>query len=177
MRPTTTLLASLLVLAASCGGGGSDPATQVDAGYSSLSSGDASAALSSFDGALSGMEASDPKFLEAKVGQCQALSHVDPAKARTELLSLAKESGVTAKDYSMVVTEMVSAATSQAATDQKAATATIGEAVAILTQGKQTFPEYDKWDALIRKTGDKAATLGSADALESLKGLGYVGGD
>ena len=75
------------------------------------------------------------------------------------------------------MTEIISAATAQASSDSDAANVTIGEAVAILQAGKDDFPDYDKWDALLKKTGDKAASLGSADALEALKGLGYVGGD
>lgn len=176
MRPPKTALLSLLLGLAACGGG-SDPAAQVDSGYSSLSAGDHAAAVTSFEGALAGLEAGTPQHLDAKLGQIQALCHVDPVRARGELLGLSADSGVQAGDYNKVVTELVAAAQAKAAADQDAAVATINEAVAILTQGKQTFPDYDKWDALIKKTGDRAASLGSGDALEALKGLGYVGGD
>ncbi len=177
MRPKTTPFLSLLLLGLAACGGGSDPAAQVDAGYSALNSGDHAAAISSFEGALGGLEPGTPKHLEAKLGQIQALCHTDPARARGELTGLSKDSGVQAADYNKVVTELVAAAQAKAATSQDEVVATINEAVAILTEGKSTFPDYDKWDALIKKTGDRAASLGSGDALEALKGLGYVGGD
>jgi len=176
MQTKTTLLPLLLLGLAACGGA-TDPATQVDAGYSALSAGDHAAAVTSFEGALAGLEAGTPQHLDAKLGQIQALCYTDPGSASQELLGLSKDSGVKAGDYNKVVTELVAAAQAKAATDTDQASATINEAVAILTKGKETFPDYDKWDALIKKTGDRAASLGSGDALEALKGLGYVGGD
>ncbi|MFT7670850.1 MAG: hypothetical protein ACI8X5_003563 [Planctomycetota bacterium] len=178
MRPilSATLASLLLLVPASCGGSANSGAS-VEAGYSSLSSGSYSEALGSFDTALDGLTTSDPKFLEAKLGQLQAQCHVDAVKAKTDLFALGTDSGVTAKDYSMVATELLTAATAKASSDQDAASEAIGEGIAVLAKGKETFPDYSKWDAKITQFGDKAATLGSADALEALKGLGYVGGD
>jgi len=176
MRPFKSLLATtLLLLIASCGG--STPADSVNAGFTSLNEGSHSEALGSFNAALAGMETSDPKFTEAKVGQIRAQSYIDPAKAKADLLGLDKASGVTAKDYNQIVTDFVASATAGASKDEKAAQNTIGYAVEILTSGKQSFPEYTKWDGLIKRAGDTAKSLGAAGALDSLKGLGYVGGD
>ena len=174
--PLVSLATLLLLLCTACGGQAS-PTESVDAGYSALNSGDYGSALASFQEALAGMAPSDEGYLSANLGYIQAQCHIDAAQAKADLLSMSKDSGVRASDYSMVVTEIISAATAQASSDSDAANVTIGEAVAILQAGKDDFPDYDKWDALLKKTGDKAASLGSADALEALKGLGYVGGD
>lgn len=177
MRPSSACLAALLLLLSTACGGETSATDSTDAGYSSLNSGSYDDAARSFESALAGLKAGDEGYLSAKLGWVQAQCHLDAGKAKTELLGLSKDSGVKASDYSMVVTEIISAATSQAANDADGASATIENAIAILEQGKKDFPDYDKWDALIKKTGDKAVSLGSADALEALKGLGYVGGD
>jgi hypothetical protein len=179
MRSTCALLASLLLIAASsCGGSAATPNEAVDAGYSSFNAGDYSSGLASFDAALGMLTPDDPKFVEAKLGQLQCLAHTDAKKAKTELLAQPKDGAFGAKDYNVLVTEMIASATAQAqAGDTDAAGATIGEAVALLTDGKPKFPDYTKWDALIKKTGDKVKTLGNEDAMAALKGLGYVGGD
>jgi len=172
MRPCQTLFAApLLLLFAACGGETS-AADAVDAGYSSLNGGSYTEAVSSFDSALEGLGADSDQYLSAKVGRILAQCHLDAGKAREELLAMPKDSGVGAKDYSEVVAELTSAA--------KAAGADGGgeimnEAVAILEAGKTEFPDYDKWDALLKRTGDEAASLGSADVMEKLKGLGYIG--
>lgn len=177
MRPTRACLAALLLLLPTACGGEVSSADAVDAGYSSLNAGSYTEAMESFDSALTGLSSTDDGYLSAKLGHIQAQCHVDPTKAKDALLGLDKASGVKASDYSMIVSEFISAASSQASDDADGASATMGEAVAILTAGKEAFPEYTKWDALLKKAGDKAASLGSADALEALKGLGYVGGD
>lgn len=180
MRLRPSLLASLLVLAASCGSS-SDPGASVEAGYNALNSGDPGAALSDFDAALAEIPASDPRFLEAKLGQLRAQCYVDPAKAKADFLGLASSSGLQAKDYRMVVTDLVTSATNKAKTgnaaDTDSAKATITSAVEILQAGKDAYPQDDKWEVLIKKVGDKASSLGAADALAGLSGLGYVGGD
>jgi hypothetical protein len=180
MHLRSSLLASLLVLAASCGGS-SDPGTSVEAGYNALNSGDHSAALSDFDAALAEIPATDPRYLEAKLGQLRAQCYVDPAKAKADFLSLAGSSSLQAKDYRMIVTDLVTSATNKAksgnAADTDVAKATITSAVGILQAGADAFPQDDKWAVLIKKVGDKASSLGASDALAGLSGLGYVGGD
>jgi hypothetical protein len=176
MRSLRPLLASsLLLFTWACGG--SDPSEEIDSGYSSLSSGAHSEALASFQSALANMTATDGKFLEAKVGELSALCYIDAQKAREGLVSLGMEAGVQPAHFRTLVDELVAAATKLASTSADDAGHTINEAVAILTHGKETFPGYEKWDALINKVGDKAKALGNADALATLKGLGYVGDD
>jgi hypothetical protein len=179
MRPSHLLAAALLLLTTSaCGDSTANPGASIDEGYSSLNSGSYAQAVSSFQSALAGLAEGDKKYLEAKLGELRAQCYIDASKARAGLLALSKTAGVEAGHYSMVVTDLVSAATKQAADNAKAAaSATIGEAVAILEAGQQKFPDYDKWKGLLNKVGDKATTLGSADSLEALRGLGYVGGD
>lgn len=180
MRSTSALFASLLLLAASsCGGGApAGPNAALDAGYSSYTAGDYSDALASYESALGQLEPGDAKYVEAKMGQLQALAYTDAERAKSELLAVSKDSGIEAKDYNVIVTDLGAAASAQAQSgDTDTAGKTIGVAVAILTEGKTTFPDYPKWDALIAKTGDKAMNLGSDDAMAALKGLGYVGGD
>jgi len=178
MRPLRLLCAALLLLgAASCGSSDASPSEAIDDGYTALSAGSPGDALASFESALAALTEADPSFLEAKIGEIRARCYSDAVQAKTDLLGLSKAAGVEAKHYNQVVTDFVAAATKQASADKDAATATINQAVELLTQGKENFPEYTKWDGLIKKVGDKATALGSADALATLKGLGYVGGD
>ncbi|MCB9914630.1 MAG: hypothetical protein H6828_05705 [Planctomycetes bacterium] len=172
MRPRSSLLLALL-LAASCGSS-SDPQAQVDAGYSALSSGNHAEALSDFDAVL----ANDGGNLDARIGRMRALCYTDAAKAKSEFLDLAKTGKLQAGDFRVQVTDLVTAATAQAQSGAKdAATKTIGEAVEILQAGAKAFPEDPKWAVLTKTVGDKASSLGAADALSNLSGLGYVGGD
>lgn len=174
MRPSQTLLAApLLLLFAACGGETS-AADAVDAGYSSLNGGSYSDAVSSFDSALEGLGADSDQYLSAKVGRIRAMCHLDAAKAREELLAMPADSGVSASDYTEVVGELNGAAQAAGA---ETGGAIMNESVAILETGKTKFPDYAKWDAHLKRTGDLATKLGSADALAKLKGLGYVGGD
>ncbi len=175
-----SLIATLLLGATSCGPS-ADAGSSVDAGYDALSSGDHSSALADFDSALAGMQASDARYLEAKVGQLRAQCYVDPTKAKADLLALGSSSGLKARDYRMIVTDLVTAATARAKggndADTEAAKKTITSAVEILQAGAKAFPDDPKWAVLITKVGDKAASLGASAALEGLSGLGYVGGD
>lgn len=173
MRP---LFASILLLfACACGGSGSDPSDTINAGYSSLNSGSHSEALASFQSALAGMKETDGMFLEAKVGELKALCYLDAAKAKEGLMGLAKSTGVEPSHYRSLVDELVAAAAKQAGSDADAANVTIAQALEILSTGKQTFPEYEKWQALINKVGDKAKAFGNPDTMAALKGLGYIG--
>lgn len=180
MRLRSSLSISLLLLAASCGGS-SDPSASVDAGYDALSANDPSTALSSFDAALAGLAESDPAYVDAKLGQLRAQSYTDPAKAKAGFLALAGSSELKAGNYRTQVTDLVAAATEKAKTgnaaDTEAAKQMISSAVEILTAGSKAFPADTKWAPLIKSVGDKAKSLGAADALAGLSGLGYVGGD
>ena len=179
MRLHPSLLAPLLLFAAaSCGG--SDPGTSIDAGYSALNSATPASALPDFDAALSGMDATHPRYLEAKLGQLRAQCYANPAAAKTGFLTFTKDTPVKAGDYRMLVTDLVTSATSQASgseEDQKEAPQTIAYAVDILKAGKEAHPTDEKWDPLMDIVGKKAEMLGAEDALASLRGLGYVGGD
>lgn len=178
MRLTSVLCTSLLLLAASCGGSDVSANAALDSGYSALSAGDHAAALGHFEGALAGLQPADADFLGAKIGQMQSMAYIDPAKAKALLLAVPKDAGVTAKDYSSLVTDLGNAAQNMAMNEDKdGANDTMSIAISILIEGQTAFPEYDKWDALINKTGDRATKLGSADALSALEGLGYAGDD
>jgi hypothetical protein len=178
MRLTSVLCTTLLLLAASCGGSDVSANAALDSGYGALNGGDHTAALGHFEGALSGLPTTDANYLPAKIGQMQAMAYIDPAKAKATLLAIPSDAGVTAKDYSSLVTDLGSAAEAMAMDkDTDGANNAMAIAISILTEGQSAFPEYANWEALITKTGDRAKKLGSADALSALKGLGYAGDD
>ena len=177
MKLTSLFCTSLLLLAASCGGDAGANAT-LDSGYTSLNSGNHAEALGHFETALGGLTPADEDYLGAKLGQLQAMSFIDAPKTKTTLLAIPTEAGVGPRDYRSIVDELTNSAEAQAkGGDKDKAGATMIVAAEILGEGKTKFPEYDGWDALLKKTGDKATALGSDDALNALTGLGYAGDD
>ncbi len=176
MKLTSLLCTSLLLLATSCGGSEGGANASLDSGYTALNSQDYSAALGHFDTALAGLTAEDENFLGAKLGQLQAMAHIDAAKTKTTFLAVPESAGIGPKDYRSIVTDLSTSAENLAKAEKADdASATMIVAVELLTEGKTRFPDFDGWDQLIDKTGDKASMLGSADALSALKGLGYAG--
>lgn len=177
MKLTSLFCTSLLLFAASCGGDTSANAT-LDSGYTSLNSGNHSEALGHFETALAGLTPADDDYLGAKLGQVQAMAFIDAGKTKTTFLAIPKDAGIGPKDFRSIVTELTNSAEQTAkGGDKDAAGATMIVAAEILGEGKVQYPEYDGWDQLLQKTGDKAKALGSDDALNALTGLGYAGDD
>lgn len=156
-RSTTTLLPCLLLLAA-CGGS-SNP--KKDA-FAALGSGQYSAAVSYFDQALEGLDETDGEYVELVVGKCEALAGTDAGGAKDLFLATAASHELTVRDYSLIVSRLVSAK----AFDQ---------AIDILAQGKQAFPSEEakvqKMADIVAKASEKA---GDTSAMQRLKGLGYL---
>jgi len=159
MRALPLLLACLL---AACGN--DDPKALTAAGTSALNSGDAQKALSSFDRALEHMDASDPDFLRASIGRCQALARTDPARSQADFLELAQAqpSRVREPEYVAVATELASRGA-------------IGPATAVAEAGMKRYPESPEMSALRDRIGDAAKKAGDPESLRKLQGLGYAG--
>jgi hypothetical protein len=161
MKARLTVL--LLALAASCGS--SDPKALTNEGWSALQAGRYQEASKHFDQALSalGDQTSGSDFKRAKMGSIEALAHTDAAGARSRFLEWAAASPtqVTDSDYSKVGDLL-------GGQDVK-------EGIAVLEAGMKAFPESPHLLALRNDLGDRAKASGSSEALQALKGLGYVG--
>lgn len=161
-----SIAACLLAFIASCGGS-SDPRVLTDDGSKALNSGDYSAAAESFDKALSvlGQDTANPEWMRAKLGAIQARTRLDAAKAKQEFLDFAaaSPSKVTAEHYNLIGSKLGDAGH-------------LAEAVAVLQAGMKSNPESVHLQALLTDLGKKAEAGGDAGALDSLRGLGYVGG-
>lgn len=164
IAPSALALSLLLVPLAACSGGGGDPAALTQEGYAALSSSDYGKAADKLDSALDGMQPGDPKHLQAKVGLCRALAHLDPARCADEFDELVREHSdkVQMGDVEVVV---------KALSDSKA----FAEAAEVLTIAKKTFPESPKVAALVNEVGDRAKAAGDTSSNDALKGLGYAG--
>jgi hypothetical protein len=157
------LPALALSLCASCAGA-SDPRALADAGSKALNSGDYSAAAKSYEGALAVLQPSDPEWKRAKMGLVQARARLDAPRAKDEFLEYAKASPsqVSDADFNLVASRLGDAGH-------------LKEAVAVLEAGIAAHSESPHLQALLTDLGKKAESSGDAGALDSLKGLGYVG--
>lgn len=152
-------------LLAACGGSG-DPRTQVDEGSKALNSGDYSTAVERFESALAAMgsDASSPDWLRAELGAAQARVHLDAEQAKEQFLGLASghPSKITPDHFSLIGSRLGDAGH-------------LKEAIAVLEVGLESHPESPHLKALLNELGKKAESSGDSGALDSLKGLGYVG--
>jgi hypothetical protein len=163
MRLLYSLLCALPLLLASCSS--SDPKSMSDAGYAALNKGDAKSALSSFDEALKelGTNTSDPVYLKAALGRCQALAKMGDKRTKDEFLALARArpTQVQVGDFSIVASELCNKHEHMVAID-------------ILEAGKKMFPESPKIHELAKVVVASAKNAGDEAALNKLKGLGYT---
>ena len=157
-----TALAALLCLLAACGGG--DPKEATDRGQAALGSGDGKSALESFEAALACLAPGDPDWLRASVGRCQALARLDPARAKTEFLALARAHPGTVgeQDFAIVVGDLI-------------AHGGILEAIDVVEAGSARFPESPRMLALREQVVAASQRARDPGAMQRLKGLGYVG--
>lgn len=164
MRTSTALLLSLALLLPACGG--SDPAELTHSGNAALGSGDFEGALADFEGALAaiGSDTSHPEYVRAKLGAIEAETKLDPAKAKVDFLKLADAlpERVNDRDFNRIGGRLGDAGH-------------IGEAIALAEAGKERYPDSAHLDTLIERLGDQAKAGGDSEALEALRGLGYVG--
>jgi hypothetical protein len=82
------LALALILFAAGCGD--ADPKSLISDGHASLGAGDANAALEHFQEALGKLGRNDADYLEAKLGEIEALIVLDAKQAKDEFLVLAK---------------------------------------------------------------------------------------
>lgn len=160
MRPL--LLFALLFLAA-CGG--SDPKSLTSEGYTALGKGDAKAALSKFDAALSGLEATHPEYLRAALGRCEALARTDGAGAKKAFLDLVAKvpDKVREDDYGLVCSAMLQGGFTL-------------DAIDVMDSGNKRFPTSAKMKATKDAVVAAANREATPEALRKLDSLGYAGG-
>jgi hypothetical protein len=163
----TLITACALAFFASCAGS-SDPRVLTDEGTKALDSGDYADAAKSFDAAVAalGPDTANPEWLRAKLGAIHARTQLDAGKAKDDFLALAAANPdkITADHFNRVASRL--------GTAKK-----LDEAIAVLDAGKKAFPGTKHLDALGKELVRSAKESGDAAALDSLKGLGYVGGD
>lgn len=166
MKQLLVTLALSLFLLPACGA--SDPRALADEGSTALNSGDYQKAAGLYEKALAalGDDPSNPDWMRCKLGWVQAEARIDGGRAKDEFLKLAaaNPSRVTDKEFNLVGSRLGDAGK-------------LEEAIAVLKAGMEANPESVHLQALMKDLGDRAKSAGSAGALDSLKGLGYVGGD
>ena len=165
MRPPSTpapLLALLLCLCAACGEG--DPKALTDRGTAALGAGRDAEAIESFDRALAGLDPASADWLRASLGRCRALARSQPAKAKGEFLALAKAhpTRVQEQDFGQIVDELVREDA-------------IVEAIDVMDAGIKLHPESPGMQQVRARVLEASQKAQSPEALDKLKGLGYVG--
>jgi len=164
----TTWIACLLLTAlASCS---ADPKSLTDAGYANLGKGQNEAALSEFEQALAeiGSDTTDPNWLRAAIGSCQARAHVDAKRAKEEFLALARTQPgrIVEGDFSLMANEFLRVDTTESRM----------EAIKLMEAGKMMFPESPKLHAIGNAVYTSASRAKDDAVLKELSGLGYTGG-
>lgn len=151
------------LLASACGS--ADPAELVKQGASQLGSGDAKAALASYEKAIDaiGDDQANPNYVRAHRGAAEAMVSTDPEGAKSRFLELARAqpARVTDADYSIFGSK--------------------------LAGQKQFLPAIDVMDAGLKAHSGSphlvafrdqlvrdANSAGDAAAIEKLKNLGYL---
>jgi hypothetical protein len=161
----SSLLPALLLSLCACGGS-KDTRTLIDEGSRALNSGDYAAAARKLDEALVelGTDTSKPDWLRAQLLAVQARIHIDAVKAKDEFLALASAhpSKITPDHFSLIGGRLGDAGH-------------LREAIAVLEAGMAAHSESPHLKALVSELGKKAETSGDSGALDSLKGLGYIG--
>ncbi len=162
MRYATPLLLCALLVLPACSE--TDPKVLTDDGTAALGSGDSAAAAKSFEAALAHMDSKHPDFLRASMGRCQALARQNPMEAKQSFLDLARQHPTLVKeaDYGTIIRALV---------QNRAAS----EAVGIVEAGMKAYPSSTSMAAIRDEVGDAVKASSDPAALDTLKGLGYVG--
>ncbi|NOT32474.1 MAG: hypothetical protein HOP15_18670 [Planctomycetes bacterium] len=161
LRPFAAIALCLLP-----GCGTSDPRALTDAGSKALNSGKYEDAAESYEKALVqlGQDTAHEDWKRAKMGLIQARTRLDAPRAKNEFIEFAKASPsqVTDSDFSMIAGRLGDAGK-------------LEEAIEVLKLGTATFPKSPHLDALGKDLVKRAQSSGDSGALDTLKGLGYVG--
>lgn len=159
----TTVLALVLTLFA-VGCGGSDPKQSISEGQSALGSGNSKAALQHFEEALGKLKPGDPDFIEAKMGQIEALIAIDATKSKNEFVALAKgyPDAVGQKQFKYIGGQMANGKR-------------FVEAIEVTDTGIKRFgAEATDLKDLMARIKKEAVAAGDKGATDKLKGLGYL---
>jgi hypothetical protein len=157
----SVLCAVLPLLLTACGGG-SDPAELRRAGSQALGQGDFATARESFDQALAeiGEDPAHPEYLRAKMGAIEARTKDAPDEAVAMFMALASK---LPKDVG------------EGDGGRLGDAGNFNQAIEVAKAGKKVHANSAVLDKLIQDLGDKAKAAGKPDALDELRGLGYVG--
>lgn len=161
LAPLLAALVALPLCLTACGT--KDAQELTSEGMTAMNSGDAQGALTAFDGALQLMTVTDPQYMRAAVGRCQALARVDPAKGKNDFLALAKANAKVIKDqdFHVVVSEYVRARK-------------FVDAIAIMHEGNQMFAGSKKMEDITKAVVAESQKAQDDDAIAALKNLGYL---
>ena len=163
--PRRSVILLLLLTALPACGGSTDPKTLTEEGYAALGASDSAGALAEFEAALAeiGADTAHPQFMRAKLGAIEARIRLDPAAAKQEFLDLAAgmPSKVTAKDFSYFGQRFAGAGEYMAAVD-------------LLDAGMKAHAESPDLKQLQQAIKTAAEQAGATDALEKMRGLGYI---
>lgn len=161
------LPAILLLFVAACGGSSSGSSTEVrgktSEGFAALGKGDAKTALSKFDAALVGLDATNPEFLRASLGRCEALAKTDGEAAKKAFLELVDKvpAQIGEDDYGLVCSRLI----------EGGFTVT---AVEVMHEGNQRFKGSKKMATILEAVKAAAERASDPAALKALEGLGYT---
>jgi hypothetical protein len=155
-------LAVAALLLAACSS--SDPRERTNQGTQALGAGDAKGAVEHFDAAIARLTPQDPDFLRASMGRFQALARLEPTRTKNEFLAFqaAHPDKVRDEDFKVVVDELLQRNSLTAASE-------------IVTAGKKAFPESTTIVGLVQAVGDAAKKAKDPSAMNTMKGLGYLG--
>ncbi len=161
------LPAILFLFAAACGGSGSGSSAEIRAktgeGYAALGKGDAQTALSKFDAALVGLDSTNPEFLRASLGRCEALAKTDGEAAKKAFLDLVAKvpAEIGEDDYGLVCSRLIEGGF-------------IVTAIEVMHEGIQRFPGSKKMATILDAVKAAAARASDPAALKALDSLGYT---
>jgi hypothetical protein len=146
----------------------SDPKSLTDDGYAALGKGENKSAAESFERALAqiGTNANDPSFLRASLGRCVALAKIDPVRARTEFIALAKAQPgkVREDDFTLVGSALLVAGSPKA----------LLEAIDLLKTGEEFYPGSAKVKDFKERVIADSKRSQDPEAVRKLKSFGYL---
>lgn len=157
----------LLLLVAACGGSSSNSSAEIRAktgeGFAALGKGDAKTALSKFDAALVGLDSTNPEYLRASLGRCEALAKTDGEAAKKAFLELVAKvpAEIGEDDYGLVCSRLIEGGFNVTA-------------VEVMHEGMQRFPDSKKMATILDAVKKAAERASDPAALKALEGLGYT---
>jgi hypothetical protein len=164
-RLALTSLPALILTLASCGSG--DPR---QAGLRAIQAGEWSKAIELLDEAIADRSTDSPIDVEVAMGRCFALAHIDAARAKTEFDVLVAAGKTRVADYEMLLDHLLAAPDLEPATQ-------------VLDAGMHRFPGDPSMEKIKKQLVSETTRRSKGNdpaaerALNSLKSMGYLGGD